>query len=120
VAAAGDPLLDHDWMRRKLELAGVNELIRDYERLPEDASCALLARVLRQAAHILALTILRDPQRALPWNRLFGRKAVPLNLDESPKEAAICADAKVHVISADEAHLLQLDPAWNKVCLEVG
>ena len=48
-----DLLLDYGWIHRKLKLAGVNELIRDYERLPKDPGCVLLIRVLRQAAHIL-------------------------------------------------------------------
>jgi hypothetical protein len=65
-------------------------------------------------------TILRDPQRALPWNRHFARKAVRLNVDNSPKQAKLSADAEVHVISADQAHLIQLEPVWKAVCIEAG
>jgi hypothetical protein len=65
-------------------------------------------------------TILRDPERRLPWNRLLERKAVRLNVDGTPKEAPLPDGAIMRVIAADEAQLVRLEPQWRKVCLEAG
>jgi hypothetical protein len=65
-------------------------------------------------------TILGAQRRTLPWNRLFARKAVRLNVDGAPKVALLSASAKMYVISADQAQLLRLEPQWKKACIEAG
>ena len=46
-------LFDYLWLRRKLEVAGVNRLIEDLEPLRDDAEARMLAGALRLSAHVL-------------------------------------------------------------------
>ena len=46
-------LFDYRWLRRKLEVAGVNRLIEDLEPLRDDAEARMLAGALRLSAHVL-------------------------------------------------------------------
>ncbi|MBW4448809.1 MAG: hypothetical protein KME38_18590 [Spirirestis rafaelensis WJT71-NPBG6] len=47
-------LLDFRWLQAKLENSNINELIADYNLLPEDANLQLLQRTLSLSGHILA------------------------------------------------------------------
>ncbi len=47
-------LLDFRWLQAKLENSNINELIADYNLLPEDANLQLLRRTLVLSGHVLA------------------------------------------------------------------
>jgi len=46
-------VFDYPWLRRKLEVAGVNRLIEDLEPLRDDAEARMLAGTLRLSAHVV-------------------------------------------------------------------
>ncbi|MBW4478464.1 MAG: hypothetical protein KME54_16760 [Tolypothrix brevis GSE-NOS-MK-07-07A] len=61
-------LLDFRWLQAKLDNSNINELIADYNLLPEDANLQLLQRTLLMSGHVLA-----KDKRLLPgqfWGRL--------------------------------------------------
>ncbi len=62
-------LFDYRWLRRKLEVAGVNSLIADLERLEGDGEAGRVAGALRLSAHVL-----NDDPRQLA-GQLLGRLA---------------------------------------------
>ena len=47
-------LFDFRWLQAKLENSNINELIADYDLLPEDANLQLLRRTLVLSGHVLA------------------------------------------------------------------
>ncbi|MGI8504557.1 MAG: NB-ARC domain-containing protein, partial [Hassallia sp.] len=60
-------LLDFRWLQAKLENSNINELIADYNLLPENANLQLLQRTLLLSGHILA-----EDKRQLA-GQLWGR-----------------------------------------------
>jgi WD40 repeat protein len=60
-------LLDFRWLQAKLENSSINELIADYNLLPEDANLQLLRRTLLLSGHVLA-----EDKRQLA-GQLWGR-----------------------------------------------
>ena len=77
-------LFDYRWLRRKLEVAGVNSLIADLERLHGDDEARKLASALRLSAHVLD-----DDPRQLA-GQLLGR----LGSGDGPPNADLLAAAR--------------------------
>jgi WD40 repeat protein len=76
-------LFDYAWLRAKLAATGINELVADYERLPDDSAAQRVGRGLRQAAYVLAA----DPAQLA--GQLLGR----LLDDPAPEVGALLAQA---------------------------
>jgi WD40 repeat protein len=79
-------LFDPLWLRRKLAVSGVGELIRDCEYLPNDQEVIQLSRALRLSFHVL------DQQPGQLWAQLCGR----LTKDVGPCVAGLLSIARMN------------------------
>lgn len=77
-------LFDYRWLRAKIQMAGVADVVTDFEALEEDAEARRLEATIELAGHILA----RDPRQLA--GQLLGR----LSPNDGPSIVHLLAEAR--------------------------